>query len=139
MYAIKLSNTALKELTNKRKAIKDKAIYDRLQCIYLASKGKGNKEITETLGINKNSATNWIKLYIEKGLDELCRPENFDRRTSKINDYVDKIKQDVKDNTIATLGELQAWIKKEYSIEMEQSWLFRCCKKNSIYLTRKLD
>lgn len=137
MYKIKLSAGELAQLNKRRKKEKNKAISDRLQCIYLAAKGKENKEITNTLAINKNSTTNWIKIYIDKGLDELCRPENFNRRSAKIDDYLEKIKRDIKENTIATLAELQGWIKKKYSLQIEQSWLFRCCKKNSICLTKK--
>ncbi len=137
MYKIKLSPNELVKLKKRRKKEKNKAISDRLHCIYLSAKGKKNKEIKDILAVNKNSVTNWIKIYEAKGLDELCRPENFDRRSSKIDDYVEKIKQDIKENTIATLAELHDWLKSKYEIEIEQSWLFRCCKKNSIYLARK--
>lgn len=137
MYKIKLSKSEQVKLNKRRKKEKNKAISDRLQCIYLAAKGKGNKEIADTLAINKNSATNWIKIYLEKGLNELCRPEDFNRRSAKIDDYVEKIKQDIKKNTISTLSELQDWVKEKYFLQIELSWLFRCCKKNSICLARK--
>lgn len=137
MYKVKLSSAELVKLRKKRRKEKNKAISDRLHCIYLSAKGKKNKEIKDILAINKNSVTNWIKIYETKGLEELCRPENFDRRSSKIDDYVEKIKQDIKENTIATLTELHDWLKNKYSLEMEISWLYRCCKKNSIYLARK--
>lgn len=137
MYKIKLSSYELSKLKKRREKEKNKAISDRLHCIYLSAKGKQNKEIKDILAVNKNSVTNWIKIYEDKGLDELCRPENFDRRSSKIDDYVEKIKQDIKENTITTLIELHDWLKNKYSLEMEISWLFRCCKKNSIYLARK--
>jgi transposase len=137
MYKIKLSAAEMAKLNERRKKEKNKAVSDRLQCVYLAAKGKGNKEITDTLAINKNSATNWIKIYLEKGLDELCQPENFNRRSAKIDDYVDKIKQDIEKNIISSIAELQSWIKKKYSLQIEQSWLFRCCKKNSICLAKK--
>lgn len=137
MYKIKLSRREFLNLQKRRKQEKNKAISDRLHCIYLAHLGKGNKEIADVLAINKNSTTNWIKTYLEKGLAELCRPENFDRRPSRIDEYLEKIKQDIRDNAIATLAELQDWIKRQYALEMEQSWLWRCCKKNSIYLTKR--
>ena len=137
MYKIKLSPIELTKLNKRRKKEKNKMISNRLQCVYLAAKGKGNKEISDILAINKNSTTNWIKSYLDNGLDELCRPIDFDRRSAKIDDYIEKIRQDIKENTISTLSELQGWVKKNYSLQIEQSWLFRCCKKNSIYLTRK--
>lgn len=137
MYKIKLSAIGLAKLNKRRRAEKNKMIYNRLQCIYLAANGKGRKEITGILSINKNSATAWIKIYLDKGLEELCRPIDFDRRSAKIDDYAERIRQDLKENTISTLSELQGWIKKKYSLQIEQSWLFRCCKKNLICLTKR--
>ena len=137
MYKIKLSQNEFVKIKKRRRKEKNKAISDRLHCIYLSAKGKKNKEIKDILAVNKNSVTNWIKIYEDKGLDELCRPENFDRRSSKIDEYIEKIKQDIKENTIATLAELHDWLKSKYEIEIEQSWLFRCRKKNSIYLAKK--
>ena len=137
MYKIKLSPRELAKLQQRRKKEKNKAIADRLHCLYLAHTGKGNKEITEILAIHKNSVTNWMKLYLAKGLVGLCRSENFDRRSSRIDDYLEPIKQDIHNNTISTLAQLQDWIKDKYSLEIEQSWLWRCCKKNSIYLTKR--
>lgn len=138
MYTITLSRAELAALNQRRKQTKNKQIADRLQCIYLAHSGKGNKAITELLTVNKNSVTDWIKLYLDQGLDAVCRPIDYDRRSSKLDAHIEAIKHDVQDQTIATLAELQDWIKTKYSIELEQSWLWRCCKKNSICLTKKL-
>ena len=137
MYKIKLSKDELSELNKKKKREKNTKMYHRLQSVYLAHKGRDNKEITDILGVNKNSVTKWIKIYSKKGLNELCQPINYNRRSAKIDEHIDKIKQDIKDNTISTLAELQDWVKEKYSLEIEQSWLFRCCKKNSVCLTKK--
>ena len=137
MSKIKLSSAELTELNKRRKKEKDKKIYNRLQCIYLAHAGKKHKEIIDILSVNKNSITDWIKIYLDKGIDELSRPIDYDRRSSKIDTYIDKIKCGIKENSISTLAELQDWINEKYSIELEKSWLFRCCKKNSICLTKK--
>lgn len=137
MYTVTLSRAELAALNQRRKQAKHKQIADRLQCIYLAHSGKGNKAITALLAVNKNSVTDWIKLYLDQGLEALCHPINYDRRSSKLDPYIEAIKLDVQDHAIATLAELQDWIKTKYSIELEHSWLWRCCKKNSICLTRK--
>lgn len=136
MYKINLSQAELLIINKKRKE-KNKLIFKRLQCIYLAHKGTDGKEIAKVLAINKNSVTKWIKTYKEKGLAELCRPIDYDRRSSKIDEHLEKIKQDIRANTLTTLAELHDWLKVKYSLEMEISWLFRCCKKNSICLARK--
>lgn len=137
MYKIKLSQNELAELNKRKKKEKNVKMHHRLQTVYLAHKGRDNKEIVDILGVNKNSVTKWIAVYSKKGIDELCNPINYDRRSSKIDGHIEKIKQDIRKNTISTLAELQDWIKTNYELEMEQSWLFRCCKKNLICLAKK--
>jgi transposase len=137
MHKIKLSKTQLKKLEQLMGNENNIRIQRRLQAIQMANQGLNYKQIAATLHVTDDTITDWIKLYEAKKLSGLCKLQFTGKRKSKINAYVDQIKQDVKDNAISTLAQMQALIKRKYAIEMEQSWLFRCCKKNSIYLTRK--
>ena len=137
MLKITISKSDLEEIKLRKKKEKDKKIYRRLQFLHLKYKNKTNKEIADILGVCPDTITDWAKIYSTERLTGLCQPINYDNRSAKIDIYIKEIKQDIKENTISTLSELQDWIKKKYSIEIEQSWLFRCCKKNSIYLTKK--
>ena len=137
MLKTNISKFDLKEIKLRKKKEKDKKIYRRLQFLHLKHKGKTNKEIADITGVCVDTVTDWSRIYLDKGLSGLCKPINYNNRSSKIDDYIDKIKQDIRDNTISTLAELQDWLKRKYSIEVEQSWLFRCCKKKAIYLTKK--
>jgi len=137
MLKINISKLELKEIKFKKKKEKDKKIYRRLQFLHLKYKGKTNREISDIIGVCPDTITDWARIYSNKGLNGLCKPINYNNRSSKINDYIGEIKQDIRKNTISTLAELQEWLKEKYSIEVEQSWLFRCCKKKLIYLTKK--
>lgn len=137
MYTISLSTKKLhhiKQLMNKEKRVK---VYRRLQAIEMAATGHSYQDIATTIGVCVDTVTDWIKLYQEKTLTGLCDLRFRGKRTSPFDSYAEQIKQDIIDKTIATLAELQDWIKHQYSLEMEQSWLWRSCKKNSICLTRK--
>lgn len=137
MSKIKISKQNLDEIKKRMKIEKNKKIFRRLQFLNLKYKGKTNIEIADIVGVCADTITDWTRIYSEGGIEKLCKPMNFDRRKAKIDDYIDDIKKDIKDNTISTLAELRDFIKKNYSLEIEMSWLFRCCKKNSICLARK--
>jgi len=137
MYKVKLTRAELTKLEKAKKGEKNKRIFRRLQCLYLSHQGREYKEIADITGVCVDTVTDWLKLYLDQGIAGLCQLDFKDKRRSKIDDYADKIKEDVRNNTISTLSELQDWLKSHYAIEMETSWLFRCCKKNSICLTRK--
>jgi len=139
MLKINISKFDIEEIKLKKRKEKDKKIYRRLQFLHLKHRNKTNKEIADITGVCADTVTDWARIYSNEGLAGLCQPINYDNRSAKIDDYINRIKQDIKDNTISTLSELQDWIKKNYSLEIEQSWLFRCCKKNSICLIKKPD
>lgn len=139
MLKITISESDFEKIKLKKRKEKDKKIYRRLQFLHLKYKNKTNKEIADITGVCADTITDWAKIYSTKGLAGLCHPINYDNRSAKIDNYIDEIKQDIKDNMISSLSELQDWIKKNYSLEIEQSWLFRCCKKNSICLIKKPD
>lgn len=137
MYQVKLSKTELKELKQLKQKERDKKIFRRLQAIHLRHQGKSNQEIADLIGVCKETVIDWARIFEIKGFDGICKLNYEGRRSFKIDPYLDKIKKDIKEETISTLAELQDLLKKNYSIEIEQSWLSRCCKKNSIFLTKK--
>ena len=137
MYQVKLSKTELKELKRLKRKERDKKIFRRLQAIYLRHQGKPNQEIADIIGVCKETVIDWTRIFETEGFDGICQLNYEGRRVLKIDPHIDKIKKDIKKETISTLAELQDLLKKKYSIEIEQSWLSRCCKKNSIFLTRK--
>lgn len=137
MYKIKLSKTELAHIQRMKRRIRDKRIFRRLQALALEAKGRPHQEIADTTGVSVDTVTDWLRIYLDKGLDELCRPIDYDRHASVIDPHLADIKQLVRERLVSTLAELQSLLKREFRIDLEQSWLSRCCKKNAIYLTRK--
>ena len=137
MHKISLNKRELLKLKKLKQATTEKRIFRRLQCLELAAEGKEHKEIAGVTGVCADTVTDWIKLFSHKGLAGLCQLDFKGKRQSKIDDCLNQIKADIGNNLISTLAELQAWLKSHYQIEMEISWLWRCCKKNSIYLAKR--
>lgn len=137
MYTIKLSKRELKQIRKLIAKGKRVRVCRRLQAIEMAAGGYTYRTIAATVGVGADTVSDWIQLYAKSGLTALCTLHFTGKRTSPFDAYIEQIKQDITDNTIATLAALQDWIKEKYSLEMEQSWLWRCCKKNSIYLTKR--
>lgn len=137
MYKINLNKRELLKLKKLKQETAEKRVFRRLQCIKLAAEGKEYKEIASITGVCADTVTDWIKLFSNKGFAGLRQLDFKGKRQSKIDDYVNQIKADVSHNMISTLAELQEWLKSHYQIEMETSWLWRCCKKNSIYLAKR--
>jgi transposase len=137
MYTITFSKAKLEAIKKRKQQEKDKKILRRLYCLELKAKGVPHKEIADCIGVSQDTITHWVTIYIKKGLNGLSSPINYDRRSSSIDPHINTIKILVKKKTISTLSELQDVLKNDLDIIIEESWLSRCCKKNSIYLSRK--
>ena len=105
----------------------------------MKQKGILNKDIAEYCSVCIDTITDWLCLFNEGSFEALCSFQYEGRRISKLEKYKEKIKEKEKNEGIASLKELKAWVLDEFGIKTCVSNLFYFCKKNSIYLTKKLD
>jgi transposase len=137
MLKFKLSKQERVKLNQCIKQEKNSKIYRRLQFLKLKDKGKTHTEIAGIVGVCIDTLTDWLAIYSTSGIDGLCQLNYDGRRPTKLDGYVDQIKQDVKERTITTLTELKDLLRENYNIQIEESWLSRLAQKNSILATRK--
>ena len=139
MHKLELSTHNLKNLQIRLKTEKNNKIYRRLQCIHFKSIGFKHNLIASSIGVNIDTVTDWIKLYNTKGFTGLCHLEYEGRRSSKLDVVSADIKEYIKNNMIDKISQLQDYLLNTHNIFVEQSWLYRYCKKNSIHLIKKHD
>ncbi len=136
---IKLTSEEKDSLKKRKKTEKNNKIYRRYLYLELSNSGMTNLKISKLIGVCNDTLTDWKHLYEEGGLDKLSQLKYEGRRESKLKKHEEKILEKIEKENIASLKELQSFIKEECKEEISQSWLSRYCKKNSIYLTKKQD
>ena len=112
-------------------------IYRRLQFIQMKSDGKKNSEIQKVIPVSSDTLSNWLTLFLKGGFPWLCGFNYDGRRPWVLEKNKEAIKKHIDDEIVPTLTHLKAWILKELSISVQESWLGEWCKKNSIVLIRK--
>lgn len=128
------------ELAHLVKAMKEELnikIHRRLQMLHWKHLGKTNTEIAKLLSVRSETITGWLNIYRSKWLAGLQGLDYTGRRPSKLDSIKEQIIAYIEKENVATLSVLQDWIKKTFDLDIEQSWLYRYCKKNSIFLTRR--
>lgn len=128
------------DLSNLARAMKEELnikIYRRLQMLNWKHLGKTNTEIAKLLSVRSETITGWLNIYRSKWLSGLQGLDYTGRRSSKLDSIKDQIIVYIEKENVATLSILQDWIKRTFDLDIEQSWLYRYCKKNSIFLTKK--
>ncbi len=71
MYQVKLSKREEQELHQRIKLERDGRILKRYQSIMMNHQGITNTKIAKSIGVQKNTVTTWVKIYLEEGLEEL--------------------------------------------------------------------
>lgn len=138
LYHVSLSPDQLRTLRSRMKKERDAKILRRLQCVDFAATGCTHRDIASFLHVTSDTITNWLRLYTQEGLDGLCLLLYEGRRPSKLDAHKEELRAHVKAGKSSRLVELQHHIKITWGIIIEQSWLSRYCKKNSILPTRRL-
>jgi len=138
-YKIDLSEKEQKELITRKKNERDGKIIRRMFCIEMKNKGLKNGEIASYCGVCIDTITDWLMLFENGGFEALCNLKYDGRRISKIEKFKEKIQEKQNQDGIKNLKELQQWLMDEHKIKTCISNLFYFCKKNSIFLGKKLE
>ena len=134
---INLTKTQKDDLTKRKKSESNNKIYRRYLYLEMSSTGMTNLNIAKILGVRNDTLTVWKKIYEKSGIKGLAELNYDGRRVSKLEEYKDILLKKIKEDNISTLKQLQSFLNIEHHIKIEQSWLYRFCKKNSIYLTKR--
>jgi len=137
--SISISNDDLKIICVKRKTEQKVKFLRRYQCLWMLHEQYYKKDIANILGVNIDTVTDWIKIYNKSGLAGLGLLNYKGRRPSQLDKVKDTIFKTIESKNISTIKDLQTILLSEHKIEVEHSWLFRYCKKNSICLIRSHD
>ena len=133
---IKLSAKEEKALLERKKNERDGKILRRLLCIEMKNKGYQNQEIADLCDVCIDTITDWLTLYEKHGLKRLCELQYEGRRSSKLDPYLEEIREHIRKEHPARLIDLQTYLNQQWNLTVEESWLWRWCKKNSVLLGR---
>ena len=138
-YQVILSKADLDIIKMKKRRERDAKLLRRYQCLSMLHENYPKKEVAKLLWVNIGTITDWVKIYTKSGLAGLGLFNYEGRRPSTLDQIKDELVGLIKKKNINTMVQLQRKIKSNYKLEVEQSWLGRYCKKNSISLIRKQD
>ena len=81
MKTIALSAKQRQEIHDRRRQADDRRIFQRLSALLWIDEGRTREEVAELLGVSSRQVGDWLRIFRNKGLDELCTKVSgfFDR------------------------------------------------------------
>ena len=72
MKPIVLTPEQRRQLERRRKETLDRRVYQRLTAVLTVAEGNSREEVAHLLGIGLTQLGEWLRIYRNKGLDDLC-------------------------------------------------------------------
>ena len=72
MKTITLSAKQRQEIQERRRQARDRRIFQRLSTLLWIDEGRTRDEVAELLGVSSRQVGDWLRIFRNKGLDELC-------------------------------------------------------------------
>src|SRR3978361_1642336 len=72
MKTIRLTPQQRKDIGERRRHAPDRRIYQRLSAVLWSEDGRSREEIADLLGVSTRQVGQWLRIFRNKGLDQLC-------------------------------------------------------------------
>src|SRR5947199_10875226 len=74
MKTIQLPPQQRKEISERRRNAQDRRVYQRLSAVLWSDDGRTREEIARLVGVSTRQVGQWLRIFRNKGIDELRTP-----------------------------------------------------------------
>src|SRR3954466_1511878 len=121
MKTIRLTLQQRKDISERRRHAPDRRIYQRLSAVLWSDDGRTREEIAGLLGVSTRQVGQWLRIFRNKGLDELCtlhyqgdpgrlRPAQFGR-----------LKREIEKGVFHNAEQVRNWIETTFGVTYSPS------------------
>lgn len=139
MAKINLTQQQKLELENAEKQIKQPQLLKRIQSIKLRDKGLSNLEIGDFLLMSDQTISNWVQLYLKKGLQALLQWDYKGKISILTINQQQELQKRNQEQPFEKAAEAKAFIKERFGHEFHLHWVQKLMKKNFNLHTRRPD
>src|ERR687894_1615768 len=72
MKTIQLTPQQRQDIGDRRRHAQDRRVFQRLSAVLWSDDGRSREEIAELVGVSTRQVGQWLRIFRNKGLDELC-------------------------------------------------------------------
>src|SRR3954470_12554687 len=110
MKTIRLTPQQRRDISDRRRHAQDRRIYQRLSALLWSDDGRTREEIAELVGVSTRQVGQWLRIFRNKGLKELCtlhyRGDPGRLRPAQI----EQLKQQIAQGAFHTAEQVRTWV-----------------------------
>jgi transposase len=121
MKPIVLTAEQRQEIERRRKGTLDRRIYQRLTAVLAVAAGHTRDEVAEWLGVSLTQLGEWLRIYPNKGLDDLCALHYQGDPGNLTASQVDQLKDKVRTGCFRNSDQIRQWIQDTFRVSYTPS------------------
>ncbi len=116
MKTIQLTPRQRKDISDRRRHAPDRRIYQRLSAVLWSDEGLSREVIANLLGVSTRQVGQWLRIFRNKGLDQLCTLHYRGDPGRLRPAQVEQLKQEIATGAFHSADQVRAWIKDHFGV-----------------------
>src|SRR3954465_7552252 len=116
MKAIRLTPQQRSEIDKRRRHAENRRIYQRLSALLWIDAGRTREEVAELLGISTRQVGQWLRIFRNKGLDELCTLHYRGDPGRLRPAQVQRLRQEIARGAFHNAQRVRTWIEETFGV-----------------------
>src|SRR5215212_4840011 len=110
MKTIRLTAQQRKDIGERRRHAQDRRIYQRLSAVLWSEDGRTREEIAELVGVSTRQVGQWLRIFCNKGLDQLCTLHYQGDPGRLPPAQVERLKQEIATGVFHSAEQVRTWV-----------------------------
>jgi transposase len=113
---IQLTARQRQEIDERRRQAQDRRVYQRLSAVLWSDAGRTREEVAELLGISTRQVGQWLRIFRNKGLDELCTLHYRGDPGRLRPAQVERLRQEIARGAFHNAQQARTWIEETFGV-----------------------
>src|SRR5262245_30002367 len=121
MKIIRLTAQQRRQISERRGQAQDRRIVQRLSALLWIDEGRTREEVAELLGVTSRQVGDWLRIFRNKGLDELCTLHYRGDPGRLRPAQVERLKEEIAKGGFHNADQVRAWIQEQFGVNYSAS------------------
>jgi transposase len=121
MKTIQLTPRQRKDISDRRRNARDRRVYQRLSAVLWSDDGRSREEIAELVGVSTRQVGQWLRIFRNKGLDELGTL-HYQGDPGRLGPaQVGRLKREIATGVFHSAEQVRTWIEATFGVTYSAS------------------
>ena len=123
MKTIRLTPRQRNDIGARRRQAQDRRVYQRLSAVLWSEDGRSREEIADLLGVSTRQVGQWLRIFRNKGLDQLCTL-HYQGDPGRLGPaQVKRLKQEIETGVFHNAEQVRTWVQETVGVAYSISGL----------------